>query len=318
MAAVGGTDRFPFSPTYRTRPTLVMEAKGDLHTDTTHRAPASLVDVTPEYFAAMGIPLLEGRPFRESDDLDAPWVIIMSERAAAAMFPGRSAIGQQVRTNTAGATDPRATVIGVVGNVRYRATDSDDMLEFYYPYKQYGLSTTRLAVRFDRMRLGAEEEVRRVAAGIDPATPVEDVRQMADLMRETVWQQRLWGGVLAAFAATALALAALGLYGVLAFSVGQRTREIGVRLALGAKASGVASLVARESVALVVLGLALGLASGLAVARSMGTVLFRVPWFDPWTYAAVAAALLASGALAATLPALRATRVDPVIALRAD
>jgi putative ABC transport system permease protein len=318
VVAVGGTDRFPFSPTYVTRPTLVMEAKGDLANETAHRAPASLVDVTPEYFEAMGIPLLEGRGFRENDDLDAPWVIILSQRAAQAMFPGRSAVGQQVRTNTAGATDPWATVVGVAGSVKYRATDSEDMLEFYYPYKQYGLSTTRLAIRFDRLRPGAVEDVRRVAAQVDPATPVEDVRTMTDLMNETVWQQRLWSVVLAAFAGTALMLAVIGLYGLLAFSVGQRTREIGVRLALGSAPGGVVSLVAREGLVLVMTGLAVGLGAGLLVARSMSAVLFRVPWFDPWTYAAVGAALLGAGAAAATLPALRATRVDPVVALRAE
>jgi predicted permease len=318
VVAVGGTDKFPFSDTYVTRQTMVVEAKGDLQSDVVRRAPATAVDVTPDYFAALGIPVLEGRSFRESDDLNAPWVIVLSARASGALFPGRSAIGRQVRINTAGLTDPWATVIGVVGSVKYRATDTDDTFELYYPYKQYGLSTTRLAIRLEGSRSGLEEDIRRVAAAVDPSTPVEDVRSMPELMAETIWQQRLWSGLLTGFAGTALLLAALGLHGLLAFSVGQRTREIGVRLALGSGASRVISLVARESLALVTVGLLIGLGAGVGLARWMNAVLFRVSWLDPWTYMLVTATLLSSAGLAAMLPAFRATRVDPVVALRAE
>jgi predicted permease len=318
VVAVGGTDKFPFTSTYATRPTQAVEVRGDLQADVVHRAPAGFIDVTPGYFEAMHIPLLEGRGFREDDDLDAPWAIILSERAAASLFPGRSALGRQVRINTAGVVDPWATVVGVVGNVRYRASDADTAIEFYYPYKQYGLSTTRLALRLAQARPGLEAEIRKAAADVDPETPVEDVRALGELVSETLWQRRAWSTLLSAFALTALVLAGLGLYGVLAFSVAERTREIGLRMALGSLPRGVVALVARESCWLVAQGLTLGLAAAALVARALGSLLFGVRWFDPLTYVFVGLVLAAAGLLAALLPAVRAARVDPLTALRAE
>ena len=316
---VGGTDDFPFTPSQlQGRPTRQMEAKGDLRTESMQRQPSALIDVTPGYFDAMGIRLLEGRAFRESDDLTTPWVIILSERAAKSLFPGRSAVGQQVRANTAGATDPWATVVGVVGNVKYRSNESDKNLEFYYPYKQYGLSTTRLAVRLQADRTGIEQELRRAVQEVNAETPVEDVRPMSALIEETLWQQRLWGMLLAGFAAAALLLSLLGLYGVLAFSVNQRVREIGIRMAIGASPAQVVSLIVGDGLRLVGIGLVAGLAASLALSRWMSSLLFQVSWLDPWTYIAVLILIPLAGLLASALPAMRAVRIDPLNTLRAE
>jgi putative ABC transport system permease protein len=319
VVEVGGTDDYPFTPSQATgRPTLQLEAKGDLNIESFQRQPSALIDITPGYFDALGIPLLEGRAFRESDDLANPWVIILSERAAKAFFPGRSALGQQVRTNTAGATDPWATVVGVVGNVKYRANESDRSLEFYYPYKQYGLSTTYIGVRLQRDRPGIEQEIRAAVQSVDVETPVEDIRPMRSLIDETLWQQRLWGLLLGSFAVTALVLSLLGLYGVLAFSVSQRVREIGIRMAIGARPSQVISLIVGDGLHLVSIGLAVGLVASLALGRWLAAFLFQVSWLDPLTYFAVLFLIPLAGLLAAALPAWRAVRVDPLNTLRSD
>lgn len=319
VVAAGGTDAFPFTNSYAAgRPAYQMEARGDSRQDAQQRKPSGLIDVTPNYFTAMGIPLLEGRNFRETDDLQAPWVIILSQRAAQALFPGRSALGQQVRTNTAGAVDPWATVIGVVGNVKYRANETDAALEFYYPYKQYGLSTTRLAVRLDQPRAGFDQELRAAINAVDTETPVEEIGTMAALIDETLWQERIWSLLLGAFAAAAFLLALLGLYGVLTFSVSQRTKEIGIRMAIGAQPSRVMRMVIQDGLNLVALGLVLGVASALLLGRWMASLLFQVSWLDPATYVAVVVLIPLAGVLAAAVPAARAVRVDPLRALRSE
>lgn len=315
----GATDDFPFTRSQALgRSTLQLEAKGDLATESIQRHPAALIDVTPGYFATLGIPLLEGRTFRESDDLSAPWVIILSERAAKAFFPGRSPLGRQVRTNTAGATDPWATVVGVVGNIKYRANESDQSLEFYYPYKQYGLSTTRVAIRIGADRPGLEQEIRAAVQAIDAETPVEDIRPMSALIADTLWQQRLWGILLGGFATAAFLLSILGLYGVLTFSVNQRVREIGIRIAIGARPSQVVSMILGDGLKLIGLGLLAGVLASLALSRWLTGFLFQVSWLDPWTYLSVLILVPLAGLLAAALPALRAIRIDPLNSLRAE
>ncbi|MBM3762080.1 MAG: ABC transporter permease [Acidobacteria bacterium] len=318
VESAGATDEFPFSQLNASRPTFQLEAKGELRAESIQRKPSSLIDITPDYFAALGIPLLEGRAFRESDTLETPWVIILSERAAKAFFPGRPALGQQIRINSNGATDPWATVIGVVGNVKYRANESDQALEFYYPYKQYGLSSTRVALRLSAPRQGIEQEIRQALQEVDVQTPMENIRPMSSLIDESLWQQRLWATLLAGFAAAALVLSVLGLYGVLSFSVNQRFREIGIRLAIGARPLQVLSMIVGDGLRLVILGLVMGVFGALALGRLMEGLLFSVSWLDPITYAIVLLILPLAGLLAAALPALRATRVDPVHALKSE
>lgn len=318
VEAVGGTDLFPYTPNQSSRRTIVMEARGD-GAERQHRAPSNLIDVTPGYFAALGIRLLEGRAFRDDEDLTKPWTIILSQRAAKAMFPGRSAVGQEVRMNSTGAQDPWARVVGVVENVKYRADDSEQSLEFYYPAKQYGLSQTYLAVRFNRdLAPGDAAAVRQMAQQEDVQTPVEEVKPMVRLMSDTLWQPRLWGYLMAGFAGLAGLLSAIGLYGVLSYSVELRRQEIGVRMALGAEPGRIAGWMTARGLKTVGLGLLAGLVLAAAGGRLLEGLLFGVERWDPALYAMAIACTLSVGALASQVPARRAARVDPLAALRDD
>jgi len=280
-------------------------------------APSLLIDFAPGYFRAMKIPLLEGREFREDEDLTKPWTIILSRRAAKAFFPDRPALGQQVRTNTIGAVDPWATVVGVVGDVKYRADESEQSLEFYYPAKQYGMSETRLAVRFNRDLTPQDATaVREAVAQENPETPVEDVRTMTSVVAQTLWQPRLWSRLLAAFAVIAAVLSAVGLYGMLSYGVEQRRSEIGVRLALGSTSAGIAWWMTRQGLRTVSLGLAGGLVLALACGRLLQSLLFGVEWWDPAVYLTALVAAVVIGIAASQVPALRAARIDPLVALR--
>jgi putative ABC transport system permease protein len=312
VEAVGGTDTFPFTGHLTERRTRVMEARADA-SERQHRAPSLLIDVSPGYFRALKIPLLEGREFREDEDLTKPWTIILSRRAAKALFPDRPALGQQVRTNTIGAVDPWATVVGVVDDVKYRADESEQSLEFYYPAKQYGMSQTRLAVRFNReLRPQDATAVREAVVQENPETPVEDVRTLTSVVAQTLWQPRLWSRLLAAFAV----LSAVGLYGMLSYGVEQRRSEIGVRLALGSTPAGIAWWMTRQGLRTVSLGLAAGFVLALACGRLLQSLLFRVEWWDPSVYLTALVAAVVIGIAASQVPALRAARIDPLVALR--
>jgi putative ABC transport system permease protein len=318
VEAVGGTDLFPFTPNQSSRRTIVMEARGDA-AERQHRAPSNLIDVTPGYFAAAGIQVREGRAFRDDEDLTKPWTIILSERAARAMFPGRGALGQQVRMNSIGSQDPWATVVGVVENVKYRADDSEQSLEFYYPAKQYGLSETYLAVRFRRdLTPGDAVALREAVQREDPETPVEQIKPMVALMADTLWQPRLWSHLLAGFALLAGLLSAIGLYGVLSYSVELRRQEIGVRMALGAEPRGIAAWMTGRGLRTVGYGLLAGFVLAAGGGRLMEGLLFGVAWWDPAIYGLAVASSLGVGVVACQIPARRASRVDPLAALRDD
>jgi predicted permease len=318
VIAVGGTDNFPYSRSeYARRRMATVEVRGESDVETRQRAALMIVDCTPGYFEAMGIPLLEGRDFRESDTLDAPWVITLSERTARTLFPDRPALGQQVRfASDSGHADPWATVVGIVGNVKYGKREHDDGLELYFPYTQYGLSRTHFAVRTRGLTSGMELMIRQAVATIDPETPVEEIRPMEGLIEDSLWRDRLWGSLVSWFAGLALLLAAIGIYGVVSYSVTQRTQEIGIRMALGAWAAGVAGLVVRESMRLVAVGTALGIGAAAAATQAIRSFLFGIAPMDPVAFSAGSLAPVLVAVLASLVPALRAARVDPLAALR--
>lgn len=318
VIAVGGTDNFPYTSQRGERTTLNIEAKGEGIEARATRDPASFIDVTPRYFDAMGIPLLEGRAFHERDDLKSAWVIILSERAAKALFPGQSALGRMVRAGTPGYMDPWATVVGVVGNVRQQARDDQKTLEFYYPYTQYGLGTAHLAIRAQGDPARLEAQIRSVVAAVDPETAVNDVKTMRTLIDDSLWQQRLWSLLLATFAIITLLLAILGVYGLTAYSVRSRYREIGIRVALGSSPSRVVSLFGGRTLRLIALGCVLGLAGAILAGRTMESLLFGVTRLDPAVLIGTPLILLLTGGLAAAIPALRASGVDPGLVLRED
>jgi macrolide transport system ATP-binding/permease protein len=290
--------------------------RGEGAVDRSYRGPGSVIDITPRYFDAMGIPLLEGRGFDDRDQRTSERVIVLSERAARFLSPGRSPVGKYIRHNTNGMTDPWSRVVGVVGNVRYKADETHDGIEMYYPSSQWEFDSAWVAIRFQGSPKGFENAVRQAVASVDAETGIDEMKSMDALMNETLWQQRSWGYVLASFAATTLVLAAVGLYGVMAYSVALRRTEIGIRAALGATPRTIFGEVTREGVTLAAAGAAVGLVAALGVTRLLHTMLYDVPPSDPVTFALAALILLAVAAVASALPGLRAASMDPVKILR--
>jgi putative ABC transport system permease protein len=319
VVAVGGTDNFPYgSRQAPERRDYRLEIRGESEEERTHRGPTLAVDVTPEYFQAVGIPLLEGRTFHEGDNLEGPWVIILSESASKILFPGRTALGQEVRvTFDGGGGDPFARVVGIVGDVKYDKRE-DGGIELYYPYTQYGLSSTTLAVRVRGPAEGLAERVRDAVHSVDPETAVEDVRPMDALIDDSLWRERLWGTLLTGFATFALALAAIGLYAVLAYAVASRTREIGVRMALGSKPLDVLAVVAAGGMRLVGIGLLGGAIAAAGLLPLIRSLLFGIEGMSLSMYAIPALVLSAVALAACLMPAIRAARTDPVLALRQE
>jgi len=319
VIGVGGSDNFPFTGNRKPeRNSLNVEAKGDSEEAKAVRAPATFVDISPGYFEAMRIPVREGRDFTSQDDLTRGWVIILSERAAKTIFGNRSALGQQVRAGSPGNWDPYATVVGVVGNVKYHSAEVVQSLEFYYPYKQYGWGTATIAVRATGSTVGLENQIRAAVAGVDQETPVNEIKTLGMLVDDTLWQPRLWSVLLAVFAGTALLLAVLGIYGLISFNVSVRMREIGIRAAIGATPGSLLWLVSREGLQLIGMGVLLALPSCFGVAALIQGLLFETEPFHLPLFAAVSLGLLAVGFMASLIPALRAARFDPVKALQLE
>jgi putative ABC transport system permease protein len=316
VVAVGATDGLPYTPDSADRPSYNMEVQGAGSVERAYRGPGSVIDITPQYFEAMGIPLREGRAFNEQDRSTSERVIILSERAARFLFPGRSPIGGQVRHNTNGMADPWSRVVGVVGNVRYKADETSEGIEMYYPSSQWEFESAYVAIRVQGSPAGFENAIRQAVSSVDVETGIDEMKTMDALMNGTLWQQRSWGFVLAAFAATTLLLAAVGLYGVMAYSVALRRTEIGIRAALGATPKTLFGEVTREGVYLAAAGAAVGLLVALGVTRLLRTMLYGVPPGDPVTFLLAALVLIAVAAVASALPGMRAASMDPVKILR--
>ena len=314
VSAVGATDALPYADA-GDRPSYNLEVRGESAVERSYRGPGNVIDITPQYFEAMGVPLLAGRAFDDRDQRTSERVIILSERAAKSLFPGRNPLGGHVRHNTNGMADPWSRVVGVVGNVKYRA-DEPDGIEMYYPSSQWEFESAYVAVRLQGSPKGYENAVRQAIASVDAETGIDEMKTMDALMAETLWQQRSWGYVLAGFAIATLLLAAVGLYGVLAYSVALRRTEIGIRAALGATPRKIFRDVTREGVLLATAGAGIGLIAALGVSRLLRALLYGVPPGDPLTFALTALILIAVAAAASAVPGLRAANVDPVKTLR--
>lgn len=280
---------------------------------------------TPEYFQAMEIPLVRGRFLTDADDASAALVAVVDANFTHRFWPHRDAIGQRVAIDTIPNVKPAAprwrTIVGVVGHVKHYGLDVEGREQIYFPHKQplYGVFAPRdmtLAVRTALDPASVTSAIREQVFAIDKDLPLYNIATMDQLVSNSVAQPRLNLSLLVAFAVLALALAAVGVYGVMAYAVTQRTQEFGIRMALGASPTDVLKQVFLEGGRLAALGLALGLIAALALTRLMASLLFGVKPSDPVTLG-VAAALLAFVALTACyIPARRATRVDPLVALR--
>jgi predicted permease len=295
-------------------------------------APRPAIAVTwvhGEYFGSFGIPILRGRDFTREEQASDRRAVIVSQRVASLCWPGEDPIGKRIKWGIAASQAPWLTVVGVVGDVVEGALGSEPPPHAYVPYTElpdavlgaqtFGLvRRMTVAARTEADAASLAPSVRRVIAGVDPALAVSNLMTMAEVVGEASAPQRSATAALAGFAAGALLLAAIGLYGVLAFVVAQQTREIGVRLALGAKPGQVLALVVERGMRLVAIGLVLGLASALGAARLLRSLLYDTHTYDPLTFAAVPVLLAAVSLFACYLPARRAATVDPVVTLRAE
>jgi putative ABC transport system permease protein len=272
-----------------------------------------------DYFRTFQIPLREGRAFEPSDAADAPPVVLVNETMARAFFP-QGAIGQQlgVPTPCTGSTcEPTwSTIIGVASDVKTFTLDRAPLPQIYIPLSQYPFPGATVALRTVGDPLPLTREVAAIVRSLDPDMPVFDVKTMEDRVSESIGQPRFETAIVAFFAAAALFLAAIGIFGVVAHSTAQRTQEIGIRMALGADGPRVVRTILLDGLRPVLSGVLLGLAGALALSRILATTLFNVKATDPTTFLIAALVLTAVAVAACLVPASRATKVDPVIALR--
>jgi putative ABC transport system permease protein len=269
-----------------------------------------------EYFRTLEVPIRRGRAFGAHDREDAPRVAVVSETVARHTWPGEAPIGKRLKLGPPDGPGEWHTVVGVVGETRYREL-ADPQPSLYLPIRQFGGPVpTTLAVRTRSEPAGAVPQIRRVLQEVHPEWVLAGGGSMRELMAAPLARPRFSTLLLGAFAALTVLLSAVGLYGVLAVTVRQRAREIGIRLALGASAGGVARMVVRQGMALVAAGTLLGVAGALATSRLLRSLLFQVSPTDPLTLGAASALLLAVALLASWLPARRAARTDPMVALR--
>jgi putative ABC transport system permease protein len=275
-----------------------------------------------DYFQTMGIPLLQGRTFAETDQLKSNLVMMINERFAQKYFPGQNPIGKRMQPGW-GSDDsnkpPYREIIGIVGNVKHNALNEEFTPEMYLPATQAPVGLVWLVVRTSMENPSSlTSAIRAELAKVDKNIPLTRVRIFDEYLSRTLSRPRFNALLLSIFAGTALVLTAIGIYGVMAYSVAQRTNEIGIRMALGAAQSAIFKLVVGQAMTLVAVSLALGLIGAFAAARLLRSLLFGVGAWDPLTFAAIVLLLTIVAFLAAWLPARRAARVDPVVALRAE
>ncbi|MBI2510632.1 MAG: ABC transporter permease [Opitutae bacterium] len=314
VAAVSGINNLPVVAGGNTRSPFALE--GESLPPINERKLAVRSNTLPGYFAAMGIPLKQGRDFDWRDRSDRPNVLLISASTAKRLFPhGENPIGRRLITGL-GAI-PRE-IVGVVGEVRATGLDQVAGDALYYPAAQLGDGFFSFVVRSTRPAASLRDEIRAAIHSLDRGIPVDQIQPLENLMSQSISDRRLVMGLVGGFAALALVLAALGIYGVIAYSVAQRTSEIGVRMALGASRTSIVSLVLREGLRLTALGLVLGIAASLVLTRLMSAQLYEISATDPIVFVGVSVFLVLVAAFACWLPAHRASRIDPLVALRKD
>jgi putative ABC transport system permease protein len=277
---------------------------------------AQLFTISPDYFRALNVPLLKGRYFTEADTAAAPGVAIINETIARRFFPNEDPVGRRLKLGNPESQSPRLTIVGVVGDVKYSGLDADTEAGLYIPYLQNPVPGMYLMVRTASYPLSLAAAVRGQVLAVDKDQPVANIKTMEQVLAESVAQRRLNTLLLGLFAAVALSLAMVGIYGVVSYSVSQRTHEIGIRMALGAQTGDVLRLVVRQGLQPVLIGMAIGLTGALALTRLLSSLLYGVSATDPATFVVISLLLTAVALLACYIPARRATKVDPMIALR--
>jgi putative ABC transport system permease protein len=278
---------------------------------------ASYLIVKPDYFQAMKIPLLQGRAFTRTDTKDSPLVVMINEAFARKHFSDRNPIGQQVMIDRGPDKAPPCEIVGVVGNSRHDSLAAPPGPEMYVPFSQDPVRSLDVVLRVASTNLiGLNSELRRAVHEVDKDLFIPKLEPMTTFLSTQLAQPRFNMMLLAVFAGVALILAAIGIYGVIAYSVTQRTREIGIRMALGAQRTQMLGMVLRQSMTLVIIGIVIGFLVALAATRVLATLLYGVSANDLSIYAVVIVLLGAAALLASYVPARRAMKVDPMVALR--
>jgi putative ABC transport system permease protein len=281
---------------------------------------ADFTPVSPQYFSTMQIPLLAGRDFTERDDPNAPQIMIVNRAFAEKYFPGEQVLGKKLKPGAGNGKQGGPAwreIVGVVGDVRLSMTQREMQPAMYAPASQLDAwCCLSSVVRSTVDPISLEQSIRQVVASLDSEIPVTQVSTMRELMFTGLSQPRFTMVLLASFAGLAITLTIVGLYGVMTYSVTRRTREIGVRMALGAQRAGVLTLVLRDAAILLALGIAVGMASVLASASVLQSMLYGTGSRNPTVLALVSVGIACAGLVAAYIPAFRATRVDPMVALR--
>ena len=273
--------------------------------------------VGPGYFSTMGIPLVRGRDFSEQDKADSARVVIVSEKTARHFWPGENPIGKRLKPGSTNRNIPWIEIIGVVKDVRQNDFVSEPKMQMYMPYQQLNsFAPNALVVRTNVEPLSLAGAVRNAIWAVDKDQPVSNLRSMDEIVSEAVARQRFSMLLLGIFAALAMVLAAVGIYGVMSYSIAQRTREIGLRIALGAQKSDVLKMILRQGLRFVAAGLAIGLAASFVLTRVMASLLFGISATDPATFVSISLVLIAVALLASYIPAVRAMKIDPMLALR--
>jgi putative ABC transport system permease protein len=294
----------------------------EANTTTVYRGPDGALlgvmtrTISSQYFAVMGIRLLQGRNFSEADQSGAPLVAIINEYLARLFFPDRNPIGQYLPSDS-----PKKTmVIGVVANAWQSKYDQPAAGEVYIPYRQYVFGTflSTIVARTSGDPLALAETLRRQIWAVDPAEPVLKIETMDDVIATSIWRPRFSAWIFAALGGLALLLTCAGIYGVVAYTTALRSKEVGIRVALGATPRNVVSIVLRSAIVPLTTGLIAGAIAALMLSRLLSSLLFETSHTDSVTYLSAAALLLALGIVASLRPAWRAATADPLNALRAE
>jgi putative ABC transport system permease protein len=319
LPGVSGAAAVSYLPLGREGARYSFGVEGQSLAEPQQRPSSSFNVVTPGYFGVLGIPLLQGRDFSEQDRWNAPAVVVVNQTLARRFWPHESALGKRLTFDD----DPDQpsdwmTVVGVVGDSRHRSLVDEIMPQIYAPETQVGLEEMALLVRTSMDPASLAPALRGLVTSLDPEVPVADIHPLTWIRNESIAADRFRTLLLSAFGMLALGLAAIGVFGVISYGVVQRTREIGIRIALGARSGEILRLVVREGVLTVGAGIVVGLVAGAALSRVLVTLLYQVKPWDPMTFIVIATGIAGVALGASVLPARRALRVDPATALRAE
>ncbi|HEV7475792.1 MAG TPA: ABC transporter permease [Pyrinomonadaceae bacterium] len=310
-AAIGGSNSVPLISTHNKAPFTIEERPDD------NNGPLALVDnVSPDYFSALGVPLIRGRFFAENEDNQQPRVVLIDQTMVERYFPSADPVGKRMKFGARSSKAPWMQIVGIVGNVRTDGFDQPLQPHFYVSNFQGPSYAMAVYLRTTSGPDGLAQPLREQIQAVDPNLPVFGVQKLEDVVSESMANRRFAVQMIGLFGLVALLLAGIGIYGVMSYAVTQRTHEIGIRLALGAQGQDVLKMVVRQGLTLAVIGVGIGLVAAFALSRLISGLLYGVSATDPLTFLIIAGLLTVVALLACYIPARRATKVDPLIALR--